>query len=70
MPEYTFQIVIILIRDDTELSLIKTSHSLYASETTELVFKYAKPFTDVGYKIHKFYMQNYELVAPSNSEHG
>jgi hypothetical protein len=62
MPEYTFQIVIILIRGDNELSLVRNSHSLYATAILETVYHYAKPFLDDGYKLHKFYTQNYEFV--------
>lgn len=63
MPEYTFQIVIILIRGDNELSLIKKSHSLYATVVLETAYHYVKPFLDEGYKMHKVYTQNYEFVT-------
>ena len=71
MPEYTFQIVIIVIRDDTELSLIKNSHSLYETAIMQTVYYHAKPFIDVGYRLHRYYTQNYEfLTDQKQEEHG
>jgi len=63
MPEFTFQIVIILIRDDNELSLVRESHSLYFTVIPQTAYHHAKPYLDEGYKLHRFYAQNFEFIG-------
>lgn len=70
MPDYTFQIVIILIRDEDELSIVRDSHSLYATVVMQTVYHHSKPYLDNGWKLHKYYTQNYEFLTTTNSEHG
>ncbi len=53
MPEYTFQIVIILIRGLDEVSLVRESHSLYSTVVIETVYHHAKPYLDEGYTLHR-----------------
>ena len=62
MPEYTFQIVVILRRDNDEISLVRETHSLYVHLVLELAYAFAKPYLDEGYQLHKFYSQNYVFL--------
>lgn len=70
MPEYTFQIVIILIRGNDELSIVRDSHSLYASVIMQTVYYHAKPLLEDGWKLREYYTQNYEFLTPTPYEHG
>jgi len=71
MPEYTFQIVIILIRGLDEVSLVRESHSLYSTVVIETVYHHAKPYLDEGYTLHKFYLQNFNFLKGGQHEgHG
>ena len=66
MPEFTFQIVIVLIRGNDELSLVRDSHSLYFTVIPETAYHHAKPFLNDGYKLHRFYAQNFEFIGGVN----
>lgn len=70
MPEYTFEIVIILVRDGDELSLVKKSHSLYESVIPQTVYHHIVDFLNEDWKLREFYTQNYRFVTNNNDEHG
>jgi hypothetical protein len=70
MPEYTFQVVIILVKNGDELGLVRESHSLYINHIMDFVYHIAKPYLADGYQLHKYYLQNFNFRPDKIQEHG
>lgn len=70
MPEYIFEIVIILVRGDDELSLVKKSHSLYESVIMQTVFHHISDLLNQDWKLREYYTQNYVFLEGDKYEHG
>jgi predicted nuclease of restriction endonuclease-like RecB superfamily len=64
--DYTFEVVVILVRDGDELGLVRKVTSLYKTVVMELVKQWTQEYRDNGWQITRIYEQNYRFVNPDN----
>ena len=68
---YRFQVVIVLKRDDEELTLVRGTHRLYHSVVMHLVESWTRLYRKEGWKIFTISEQNFEFVQGEDwYEHG
>lgn len=64
--DYTFEVVVILLRDGDELSIVRRCTSLYKTVVMELVEQWTKEYRENGWQISRIYEQNYKFVTTDN----
>lgn len=67
---YTFEVVIIMKRDDDELSIVRKTHHLYHHAVMQLVEMWTKLYRQDGWHVFRVYEQNFEFVLDHPYEHG
>lgn len=61
---YTFDVVIILERDEhEELSLVRRTHNLYYPVVLQLVEAWTKLYRQNGWRVKSFHLQNFDFEA-------
>ena len=70
MPDFTFKVIVTLVRGTTELKIARESHSLYIGQVMQLVYHMSKEFLENGYAVKKYELEDFRFVETKNNEHG
>lgn len=68
---YRFEVVIVMVRDDEELSIVRKTHSLYHTVIMHVVESWTRLYRKDGWKIRSITEQNFEFIQGEDwYEHG
>jgi hypothetical protein len=70
MPDFTYKVIVTLVRGTTELKIARESHSLYIGQVMQLVYHMSKEFLANGYAVKRYELEDFRFINPKQDNYG